>query len=69
MLRNPFNILNVSPDASITEIRASYRALAVKFHPDVNDDKDAGSAHPSPLSDVSSLTTSPSVINIDSNKI
>jgi curved DNA-binding protein CbpA len=34
--------LEVSPEASAEEVRASYRRLARKFHPDVNPDPGAG---------------------------
>lgn len=31
---NPYKILSVSPDASQSEIKAAYRKLALKYHPD-----------------------------------
>jgi hypothetical protein len=34
--RDPFDILGVSPEAEIEVIRAAYRALARKYHPDSN---------------------------------
>ena len=33
-----YKILNVSPNASESEIKKSYRALSYKFHPDKNPD-------------------------------
>ena len=35
-VRNPYDVLDVKPDASEAEIRATYRKLAKKFHPDLN---------------------------------
>lgn len=35
-MTNPYDILGVSPSASDDEIKASYRALAKKYHPDAN---------------------------------
>jgi DnaJ domain len=37
-----YRVLEVSPKASAEELRASYRRLARRFHPDVNPDPDAG---------------------------
>jgi DnaJ-class molecular chaperone len=34
--RNPYEVLGVKPEASDGEIRATYRKLAKKFHPDLN---------------------------------
>ena len=36
MIRDPYKVLGVSPDASDDEIKRAYRALAKKYHPDVN---------------------------------
>ncbi len=40
-MKNYFTILQVSPGASLDEIRTSYRALSKKYHPDVNKSPDA----------------------------
>ncbi|MGH7091387.1 MAG: DnaJ domain-containing protein, partial [Stellaceae bacterium] len=36
MARNPYEVLGVRPDASETDIRAAYRKLAKRYHPDLN---------------------------------
>ena len=36
MIPDPYKVLGVSPDASDEEIKRSYRALAKKYHPDLN---------------------------------
>ncbi|KIJ21519.1 hypothetical protein PAXINDRAFT_65314 [Paxillus involutus ATCC 200175] len=39
--KNPYNVIGVAKDASPAEIKKSYFALARKYHPDTNPDKDA----------------------------
>ena len=42
-MRNPYDVLGISPNASEEEIKAAYRALAKKYHPDSHPD-DTGAA-------------------------
>lgn len=36
MIQDPYKVLGLSPDASDDEVKKAYRALAKKYHPDLN---------------------------------
>lgn len=36
MISDPYKVLGISPDASDEEVKAAYRRLAKKYHPDLN---------------------------------
>jgi hypothetical protein len=40
MLKRYYNILNISPDASLEEVKSAYRVLAKEYHPDHHPDKE-----------------------------
>ena len=36
MIQDPYRVLGLEPGASDDEVKAAYRKLAKKYHPDVN---------------------------------
>lgn len=41
---NPYDVLGISPDASPDDIKKAYRRMAMKWHPDQNQDSDESKA-------------------------
>jgi molecular chaperone DnaJ len=44
-LKDYYKILGLSPDAQLTEIKKSYRRLAMQYHPDKNEENKIAAAH------------------------
>jgi hypothetical protein len=40
-INNPWDVLGIKPGSTEDEIKKAYKALAMKYHPDVNDDPGA----------------------------
>lgn len=40
-MKDYYQILELSPNASITEVKSAFRRLSFKFHPDLNNEEDA----------------------------
>ena len=41
-MKNPYEVLGVSPSASEDEVRTAYKNMAMKYHPDIFEDEGAG---------------------------
>ncbi|MDR3666561.1 MAG: tetratricopeptide repeat protein [Ignavibacteriaceae bacterium] len=59
MIKTYYNILEISSSASQEEIRNAYRKLAMKFHPDRNQDKDLGESKMKELNFIYSILSNP----------
>ena len=61
MLKSYYEILNISPDATKSEIKKQYKKLAKMYHPDVNSSLEAEKLAPFfviPLPNISNTDTS-----------
>src|ERR671931_1806631 len=59
MAQTPYEVLGVKPDASVDEIRKTYRKLAKQFHPDLNPGKPEAEARFKAISAAYDLLSDP----------
>ncbi len=59
MAKTHYDIFGVSPDASQEEIKAAYRRLAMKYHPDRNQDKESSDSKMKEINFIYSILSNP----------
>lgn len=59
MAKTHYNIFGVSPDANQEEIKAAYRRLALKYHPDRNQDKESSDEKMKEINFIYSILSNP----------
>ena len=50
-MQDPYRVLGIAPDATDEEVKKAYRALAKKYHPDVNNGSADAEAHMKQIND------------------
>ena len=58
-MKNPYEILGVSPAATATELQSAYRKLAKKLHPDLNPGDKAAEAQFKELNEAAEVLSDP----------
>ncbi|MDX2077452.1 MAG: VWA domain-containing protein [bacterium] len=58
--KNPYKLLGIPEDASLEDIKAAYRKIARRLHPDVNPNNNAAQTQFQEISNAHELLTSPS---------
>lgn len=59
MAKTHYDIFGVSPDANQEEIKAAYRRLALKYHPDRNQDKESSDEKMKEINFIYSILSNP----------